>query len=141
MLIAFNVETMSPLPYCTQPNIDIVPPRSKCSVHITLQAQNQAPRDMQRVDEFIVWSIKVNDGLSSKDITTNMFSKENGVVDAVKLDVVFSAGESTRVNDGVAAEDITTNMERGSSDGDFENRDYGISALVNKLSQAFKYRR
>ncbi|KAM0830195.1 hypothetical protein ACQ4PT_066368 [Festuca glaucescens] len=127
--IAFNIETMSPLPYCTQPNKDIVPPRSNCSVQITLQAQDKPPRDMKRVDEFIVWSVKVNDGLAAEDITTDMFSKEKGVVDVVKLDVIFSAGESTRVNDGLAAEDRTTNM----------NRDYGISALVNKLSQAFKF--
>jgi len=108
--IAFSILNMSPLQYYTQPNKDIMPPRSKCSVVITLQAQDKAPRDMCRADEFIVQSTKVNDGLSSDDITTNMLSNESGVVDAVNLDVVFDVEESTKANDVLTAQDISTNM-------------------------------
>uniref|UniRef100_M8BTY4 non-specific serine/threonine protein kinase n=1 Tax=Aegilops tauschii TaxID=37682 RepID=M8BTY4_AEGTA len=88
--IAFNVENMSPLPYCTQPQKDILPPRSKCKVEITLQPQGKALRDMYRANEFIVWSTKVNDDTAIEDITTDMFIKEaDNVVDKVNLDVVF----------------------------------------------------
>ncbi|KAM0861975.1 hypothetical protein ACQ4PT_045541 [Festuca glaucescens] len=126
--IAFNVQTMGNLPYCTEPNKDIVPPRSKCSVNITLEAQDKAPWDMQRENEFIVWSAKVNDGFAAKDITTGMFSEETGVVDAVNLDVVFYAGERCVVDKG-----------QGSSDEDFEDREYDVAALAHNLSQAFRY--
>ncbi|KAM3336721.1 hypothetical protein ACQJBY_030629 [Aegilops geniculata] len=34
--IAFNIQTTSPLPYCIQPNKDIVAPQSKYSVNIAL---------------------------------------------------------------------------------------------------------
>ncbi|KAM0909174.1 hypothetical protein ACQ4PT_014954 [Festuca glaucescens] len=126
--IAFNVQTMGNLPYCTEPNKDIVPPRSKCSVNITLEAQDKAPWDMQRENEFILWSAKVNDGFAAKDITTGMFSEETGVVDAVNLDVVFYAGERCVVDKG-----------QGSSDEDFEDREYDVAALAHNLSQAFRY--
>lgn len=86
---AFNIQNMSPLPYCTQPQKGIVPPRSKCSINITLEPQDKPPRDLQRFDEFLVWSTKVNGGLTAEDITTNMFDKGKGVVDEVNLDVSF----------------------------------------------------
>jgi hypothetical protein len=108
--IAFNIENMSPLPYCMQPSKYIVLPRSKCSVDITLNPQNKAPWYMQRADEFIVWSTKVTDDFAPQSITADTFSKESGVVDAVNLDVVFGAEESTEVNDDHATEDVSTNM-------------------------------
>lgn len=90
--IAFNIQKMSPLPYCIQTEKGIVPPRSECSVDITLQPQDKTPADMQRAEEFIVWSTKVNDGFAVENITTDMFIKETGsVVDAVNLGVVFDA--------------------------------------------------
>lgn len=94
--IAFNIQNMSHLPYCMQPTKGIVPPRSKCSVDVTLDPQGNAPWDMQRANEFIVWSTKVNDGLIAGDITANMFSPESGVVDGMNLDVVFYEEESTK---------------------------------------------
>uniref|UniRef100_A0ACD5ZXP6 Uncharacterized protein n=2 Tax=Avena sativa TaxID=4498 RepID=A0ACD5ZXP6_AVESA len=88
--VAFNVENKSRLPYCTQPHIGIVPPRSKLFVNITLQLQDMAPPDMQCAKEFVVWSTNVNDDLATEDITTEMFDKEMGnVVDDMHLDVVL----------------------------------------------------
>ncbi|XP_037467488.1 uncharacterized protein LOC119339601 [Triticum dicoccoides] len=133
--IAFNVQNMSPKSYNTQPQKDIMPPRSKCNIEITLQAQGNVPIDMQRANEFVVWSTKVNDGIAFEDITKSMFIKETiNVVDEVNLDVVFDVSEpqeasdkisegnaltdranestvwSTKVMiDGLAIEDITTN--------------------------------
>ncbi|KAM3215248.1 hypothetical protein ACQJBY_067308 [Aegilops geniculata] len=133
--IAFNVEHMNPLSYYAQPQKDIMPPRSKCNVEITMQPQAKAPRD--HTSEFTVWSTEVNDGLDIEDMATIKFIKEAvNVVDEVNLDVVFDVSEpqearskkqvgkapgymhrsnelvvwSTDVNDCLAVEDITTNM-------------------------------
>uniref|UniRef100_A0ACD6ABL2 Uncharacterized protein n=3 Tax=Avena sativa TaxID=4498 RepID=A0ACD6ABL2_AVESA len=88
--IAFNIQKMRPLPYCIQPEKGIVLSRSECSVDITLQPQDKTPGDMQRAEEFIVWSTKVNADFAVENITKDMFIKETGgVVDAVNLGVVF----------------------------------------------------
>ncbi|XP_045087075.2 cysteine-rich receptor-like protein kinase 44 isoform X1 [Aegilops tauschii subsp. strangulata] len=90
--IAFNVEHMNPLSYCAQPQKDIIPPRSKCNVEITMQPQAKAPRD--HTSEFTVWSTKVNDGLAIEDMATIKFIKEAiNVVDDVNLDVAFDISE------------------------------------------------
>jgi len=90
--IAFNVEHMNPLSYCAQPQKDIMPPRSKCNVKITMQRQAKAPRD--HTSEFTVWSTKVNDGLAIEDMATIKFIKEAvNVVDDVNLDVAFDISE------------------------------------------------
>jgi len=90
--IAFNVEHMNPLSYCAQPQKDIMPPRSKCNVEITMQPQAKAPRD--HTSEFTVWSTKVNDGLAIEDMATIKFIKEAvNVVDDVNLDVAFDISE------------------------------------------------
>ena len=90
--MAFNIETFSLLPYCTQPERGIVSPRSKCSINVTLEQQDNSPRDFQHPGVFVVRSTKVDDVLISSDITKDMFVKERGnVVDEVNLDVVFDA--------------------------------------------------
>ncbi|KAM3298181.1 hypothetical protein ACQJBY_039906 [Aegilops geniculata] len=98
--IAFNVENTSPMPYCTQPQKGIMPPGSRCNVEITLQPQGKGLRDMQRANELVVWSTKVNAGLAVEDITTNMFMKEVvNVVDEVNLDVVFYMSKAQEESD------------------------------------------
>ncbi|KAM0907456.1 hypothetical protein ACQ4PT_016109 [Festuca glaucescens] len=74
--IAFAIQTTSPLPYSIQPNKDIVAPRSKYSVNITLQPLEKAPQDWQYIGDFIVRSTKVNDSLKSENITEDIFHKE-----------------------------------------------------------------
>ncbi|KAM3298184.1 hypothetical protein ACQJBY_039907 [Aegilops geniculata] len=92
--IAFNIKNTSPLAYCIQPQKGIMPPRSICSVEITMQLQGKTPGYMHRDSELIVWSTKVNDCLAVKDITTNMSINEAvNVVDDVNLDVVFDVSE------------------------------------------------
>ncbi|CAO2148079.1 unnamed protein product, partial [Urochloa humidicola] len=88
--MAFNIQTTSPLPYCTIPNKGIVPPRSKCIIHVTLPPQEKIP---QHADEFIVRSTKVNSGLNIEDINNELFNRQQTgkVVDEVNLDVVFEA--------------------------------------------------
>ncbi|WVZ86545.1 hypothetical protein U9M48_033304 [Paspalum notatum var. saurae] len=88
--IGFKVKTTSPKKYCVRPNSGIVPPRSTSDVIVTMQAQKEAPPDMQCKDKFLVQSVIVAEGTSVKDITGDMFTKESGnVVDEVKLKVVY----------------------------------------------------
>uniref|UniRef100_A0ACD5UDZ6 Uncharacterized protein n=1 Tax=Avena sativa TaxID=4498 RepID=A0ACD5UDZ6_AVESA len=88
--IAFKVKTTSPKKYCVRPNSGIVPPRSASDVIVTMQAQKEAPQDMQCKDKFLVQSAVVTEGTTVKDITGEMFKKDSGnVVDEVKLKVLY----------------------------------------------------
>lgn len=88
--IAFKVKTTSPKKYCVRPNTGIVLPRSTCDVMVTMQAQREAPPDMQCKDKFLVQSVITGPGTSVKDITPEMFTKESGnTVDEAKLRVVY----------------------------------------------------
>ncbi|CAL4917478.1 unnamed protein product [Urochloa decumbens] len=88
--IAFKVKTTSPRKYCVRPNNGVVPPRSSCTVVVTMQAQKAVPPDLQCKDKFLVQSVVVSDGLSAKDITSQMFMKEGGnVIEEVKLKVAY----------------------------------------------------
>lgn len=39
---------------------------------VTMQAQKEAPSDLQCKDKFLLQSVKVNDGVAPKDITPEM---------------------------------------------------------------------
>ncbi|ONI06627.1 hypothetical protein PRUPE_5G071100 [Prunus persica] len=88
--VAFKVKTTNPKKYCVRPNTGIVSPRSTCDVIVTMQAQKEAPPDMQCKDKFLLQSVKTNDGAAPKDITPEVFNKEAGnVVEECKLRVVY----------------------------------------------------
>ncbi|TKY55442.1 Vesicle-associated protein 1-2 [Spatholobus suberectus] len=88
--VAFKVKTTNPKKYCVRPNTGIVMPRSTCDVMVTMQAQKEAPPDMQCKDKFLLQSVKTIDGANPKDITADMFNKEAGhVVEECKLRVVY----------------------------------------------------
>jgi hypothetical protein len=87
--IAFKVKTTSPKKYCVRPNSGVVPPRSTSDVVVTMQAQREAPPDMQCKDKFLVQSVIVAEGTSSRDVTGEMFTKGGNVMDEVKLKVVY----------------------------------------------------
>nr|KJB51877.1 hypothetical protein B456_008G235700 [Gossypium raimondii] len=70
--VAFKVKTTNPKKYCVRPNTGVVLPRSTCDVIVTMQAQKEAPPDMQCRDKFLLQSVKVNDGLTANDITAEM---------------------------------------------------------------------
>ncbi|KAL5554259.1 hypothetical protein UlMin_041660 [Ulmus minor] len=76
--VAFKVKTTNPKKYCVHPNTRVVLPRSTCDVIVTMQAQKEAPSDMQCKDKFLLQSFKVNDGTNAKDINVEMFNKEAG---------------------------------------------------------------
>jgi hypothetical protein len=88
--VAFKVKTTSPKKYCVRPNNGIVLPQSSADVTVTMQAQREAPPDMQCKDKFLVQSVVAPDGSSPKDVSPELFSKESGKeVHEAKLRVLY----------------------------------------------------
>ncbi|KAJ6679408.1 VESICLE-ASSOCIATED PROTEIN 1-3 [Salix purpurea] len=76
--VVFKVKTTNPKKYCVRPNTGVVMPGSTCRVTFTMQAQKEAPPDMQCKDKFLLQSVVAPDGTTTKDITSDMFIKEDG---------------------------------------------------------------
>ncbi|KAE8660851.1 Vesicle-associated protein 1-4 [Hibiscus syriacus] len=90
--VAFKVKTTNPKKYCVKPNTGVVLPRSTCNITVTMQAQKEAPLDMQCKDKFLLQSVIASPGATTKDITPEMFNKESGHhVEECKLRVVYVA--------------------------------------------------
>ncbi|XVF73453.1 hypothetical protein PTKIN_Ptkin12aG0202400 [Pterospermum kingtungense] len=90
--VAFKVKTTNPKKYCVRPNTGVVLPRSTCNVIVTMQAQKEAPADMQCKDKFLLQSVVASPGAAPKDITPEMFNRESGHrVEESKLRVVYVA--------------------------------------------------
>jgi len=88
--VAFKVKTTSPKKYCVRPNTGVVAPKATCDVTVTMQAQKEAPLDMQCKDKFLVQSVIAPPGATLKDITSDMFNKEPGkVIEENKLRVLY----------------------------------------------------
>ncbi|EFH49225.1 hypothetical protein ARALYDRAFT_327754 [Arabidopsis lyrata subsp. lyrata] len=99
--VAFKVKTTNPRKYCVRPNTGVVLPGDSCNVtdnlnnntsflSVTMQAQKEAPLDMQCKDKFLVQTVVVSDGTSSKEVLAEMFNKEAGrVIEDFKLRVVY----------------------------------------------------
>lgn len=88
--VAFKVKTTNPKKYCVRPNAGIVLPRTTCNVTVMMQAPKEAPVDLQCKDKFLLQSVVVPDGVTTRDITPEMFNKEDGkVLEEFKLRVVY----------------------------------------------------
>ncbi|KAK4349641.1 hypothetical protein RND71_032396 [Anisodus tanguticus] len=88
--VAFKVKTTNPKKYCVRPNTGIVLPRSTCDIIVTMQAQKEAPADMQCKDKFLLQSVVASAVTNPKDITQEMFNKEPGrIVEEYKLRVIY----------------------------------------------------
>ncbi|CAI9755349.1 unnamed protein product [Fraxinus pennsylvanica] len=84
------VKTTNPKKYCVRPNTGIVLPRSTCDITVTMQAQKEPPSDLQCKDKFLLQSVVASPGATPKDITPEMFTKEEGrVVEECKLRVLY----------------------------------------------------
>ncbi|XAR71813.1 hypothetical protein NMG60_11018244 [Bertholletia excelsa] len=116
--VAFKVKTTNPKKYFVRPNNGIVLPRSTSNVMVTMQAQREAPPDMQCKDKFLVQSVVARPGATPKDITPEMFNKEAGNhVRECKLRVVY-------VSPPKPPSPVPEEPEEGSSPraAEFENR-------------------
>ncbi|KAF7152301.1 hypothetical protein RHSIM_Rhsim01G0149900 [Rhododendron simsii] len=88
--VAFKVKTTNPKKYCVRPNNGIVSPDSACNVTVTMQAQKEAPPDMQCKDKFLIQSVIAPNGATAKDISPEMFNREDGkVIEEFKLRVIY----------------------------------------------------
>lgn len=90
--IAYNVK-INKTKYSTKPSKGIMPPCSKCYISVTLRAQEEAPPNMQCHDMFLVQNVNVREGLTTDEITEDLFTKvmTEKVVDVVKLPIVYVA--------------------------------------------------
>nr|CAB3447367.1 unnamed protein product [Digitaria exilis] len=70
--VAFKVKTTSPKKYCVRPNNGIVAPRATADVVVTMQAQREAPPDMQCKDKFLVQSAILPNEDIPKEVTGDM---------------------------------------------------------------------
>ncbi|KAM0069806.1 putative major sperm protein (MSP) [Helianthus debilis subsp. tardiflorus] len=97
--VGFKVKTTNPKKYCVRPNTGVVSPKSTCEIIVTMQAQKEAPPDMQCKDKFLLQSVTVGSGATAKDITPELFSKDSGnTVEECKLKVVYvPATQSTSI--------------------------------------------
>ncbi|KAI3756825.1 hypothetical protein L1987_56648 [Smallanthus sonchifolius] len=90
--VAFKVKTTNPKKYCVRPNTGVVLPNSTCDVTVTMQAQKEAPLDMQCKDKFLLQTAVASPGATTKDITPELFNKESGnQVEECKLKVSYVA--------------------------------------------------
>uniref|UniRef100_A0A0D3FYC6 MSP domain-containing protein n=1 Tax=Oryza barthii TaxID=65489 RepID=A0A0D3FYC6_9ORYZ len=148
--IAFKVKTTSPKKYCVRPNSGIVPPRSTSDVIVTMQAQREAPADMQCKDKFLVQSVVVTEGTTTKDVTGEMFNKGSGnVVDERKLKVVYvqpprppspvregsEEGSSPRASLSEGGNLNYEDATRAHKDAEDVTSDSETSALISRLTE------
>ncbi|KAL3349479.1 hypothetical protein AABB24_022544 [Solanum stoloniferum] len=76
--VAFKVKTTSPKKYCVRPNTGLIKPRASCDFTVTMQAQKAPPPDMACKDKFLVQCTVVAEETVEEDITSAMFSKDDG---------------------------------------------------------------
>ncbi|CAH2063362.1 unnamed protein product [Thlaspi arvense] len=104
--VAFKVKTTKPKKYGVRPNIGVVLPRSTCEVRgpiwklmnllvwclSTMQAQKETRSDMLECkDKFLVQGVITSPGVTAKEVTREMFSKEAGhLVEETKLRVTYT---------------------------------------------------
>ncbi|KAL8149192.1 hypothetical protein AgCh_006268 [Apium graveolens] len=146
--VAFKVKTTNPKKYCVRPNTGVVSPGSMCDIMVTMQAQKEAPPDMQFKDKFLLQSVIAPAGATAKEITPEMFSKEAGhVVDECKLRVVYVAPPQppTPVAEGSeeGSSPRASHMDNGNSNSyevsrsfvDSHDKSSKVRALISKLTE------
>ncbi|XP_045832896.1 vesicle-associated protein 1-1-like [Trifolium pratense] len=76
--MAFRVMGSNPKKYSVSSNIGAVSPKSTYDIKVTMQAQEEAPPNMQCKDIFVFKTIFVKPGATRKHITPEMFEKNSG---------------------------------------------------------------
>lgn len=148
--VAFKVKTTNPKKYCVRPNTGVVMPYSTCDVIVTMQAQKEAPPDMQCKDKFLLQSAVASPGATPKDITPELFNKESGnQVEECKLKVNYVAppqppspvregseeGSSPRASisdNGTLNTTDSTAVQRGHAES--QDKSSETRALISKLT-------
>ncbi|GAU20742.1 hypothetical protein TSUD_231570 [Trifolium subterraneum] len=83
--VAFKVKTTNPKKYCVRPNTGVVLPRSTCDVIVTMQAQKEAPPDMQCKDKFLLQSTmraftERNESAEAKALMSRLTEEKNNAI-------------------------------------------------------------
>ncbi|KAI3756539.1 hypothetical protein L1987_56360 [Smallanthus sonchifolius] len=134
--VGFKVKTTNPKKYCVRPNTGVVLPRSTSEIIVTMQAQKEAPSDMQCKDKFLLQSVIANSEATAKDITPEMITKDSGnTVEECKLRVVYvPPTPSTSAVGQVTGEAFSPNAIGGSkSFVDSNDKSSEVRSLVSKL--------
>lgn len=146
--IAFKVKTTNPKKYCVRPNTGIVLPGSTCNVTVTMQAQKELPPDMQCKDKFLLQGVVAPHGITNKDITAEMFNKEEGkVIEEFKLRVIYipanppspvpegsEEGSSPRAEDGNQNGSWPDAVTRSSEEPKEKSSSSEAWSLISKLT-------
>ncbi|GER44870.1 vesicle associated protein [Striga asiatica] len=113
---------------------------------VTMQAQKEAPPDMQCKDKFLVQSVIAPQGTTSKEVIQEMFSREDGkVVEEIRLKVVyFPANSPSPVpegdEEGTSAEDeirkpVLSEVARSLKQSMGNSSSESWTAVVSKLNE------
>ncbi|KAE8708639.1 Vesicle-associated protein 3-1 [Hibiscus syriacus] len=104
-------------------------PRSTCKVIVTMQAQKEAPPDMQCRDKFLLQSVKVNDGVTANDITAEMLHQyKKGRKRGLQRESLFQMGDVCSLRFCFGARAFTEGLEA-------QNMSSEARALVTKLTE------
>ncbi|KAJ0104871.1 hypothetical protein Patl1_18380 [Pistacia atlantica] len=107
--VAFKVKTTSPKKYFVRPNTGVIQPWDSCVIRVTLQAQGEAPPDMQCKDKFLLQSAIVlpntdvdelpPDTVKNIGASNNFFNKDSGkTIEECKLRVVYTPPTAAQGN-------------------------------------------
>jgi hypothetical protein len=133
--VAFKVKTTNPKKYSVRPNNGVVLPRSTFSVIVTMQAQKEAPVDMDCKDRFLVQSVIAPPGSMAKDISPEMFNKEMGNrVEECKLRVVYVSPPRPPSPVPEESEEVSSPRASDSSIGNSNSRE--LSDISVKLAES-----
>ncbi|KAK1430540.1 hypothetical protein QVD17_13354 [Tagetes erecta] len=136
--IGYKVKTTNPKKYCVRPNTGVVLPRSTCEIIVTMQAQKEAPIDMQCRDKFLLQSVIASPGATPKDITPEMFTKDSGnTVEECKLRVVYVAPTPSTSTIGRGTEEVVSSNALGGSRTNVDSNDKSseVRSLIAKLTE------
>lgn len=140
--VGFKVKTTNPKKYCVRPNTGVVLPKSTCEIIVTMQAQKEAPPDMQCKDKFLLQSVVASPGATPKDITPEMFAKEAGnVVEECKLRVVYFAATPSTSTIAQGSEEVFSPIDKGNLSGteaskkvvDSNDKSSEVKSLITQL--------
>ncbi|KAK3225001.1 hypothetical protein Dsin_004863 [Dipteronia sinensis] len=93
--IAFKVKTTSPKKYFVRPNTGVIQPWDSCVIRVTLQAQREAPPDMQCKDKFLLQSTAVPPNTDVDELPADTFIKDSGkAIEECKLRVLYISPSS-----------------------------------------------
>lgn len=132
--VAFKVKTTNPKKYSVRPNNGVVLPHSTCNVIVTMQAQKEAPLDLQCKDRFLIQSVVTKPGATPRDITPEMFNKDtDNHVEERRLRVIY-------VSPPKPPSPVPEESEEGSSPraSDSENGHFNTSEVISRERGAVK---